>query len=386
MSELRRHQRVYTVIMPFVRLFLKLKFNYTCDDLSKIEGPYLLLPNHNLELDPLIVAAATRKHLYFVASEHVMRKGIGTKLLMYFFKPIIHQKGKQGVYTVKEMMKTLKSGTSVCIFPEGNRSFNGLTGEMMPAIGKVARRSGAKLVTFRVEGGYLSQPRWSQTLRKGKMQGKLVHVYTVEELKSMTDEQVNEAICRDLYEDAYATQEKEHVAFRGKNLAQGLETTIFSCPVCGQISTLHSEGERFWCDCGFSAVYDVYGMLTDASGSQYTVTELDLKQQEKLQAMVKNHSGEEVFFSDTVTVYEIGSDHALLGTKEEKLGAYGDRLECGERKISWKNVQGMAIYSRNSMILHVAGESGHLEIKSGPSFSALKYLYLYQLYSAKEEV
>lgn len=60
----------------------------------------------------------------------------------------------------------------VCIFPEGNRSFNGLTGDILPTIGRVAGRCGMKLVTYRIEGGYLN----------------------------------------DLYEDAYATQQKERIA------------------------------------------------------------------------------------------------------------------------------------------------------------------------------
>jgi len=107
MNELRRHRLVFKIV-PIIDLFLKLKFNYKYDSLSKIEGPYLLLANHNLELDPAFVGVAAKKHLYFVASEHILRKGIGTWLLMTFFKPIIHQKGRQGMNTIKEMLKTLK--------------------------------------------------------------------------------------------------------------------------------------------------------------------------------------------------------------------------------------------------------------------------------------
>lgn len=385
MSELQRHRMVYKVLMPFILAFLKLGFRYSCDDLSKEEGPYLLLANHNMDLDPLMVGAVTKKQLYFVASEHIMRKGFGTWFLMYFFKPIIHRKGKQGVYTVKEMMKTLKAGRSVCIFPEGNRSFNGLTGDMMPAIGKVARRSGAKLITLRIEGGYLSQPRWSTTFRKGKMRGRVMHRLSAEELNAMTDAQVNELICADLYEDAYATQEREPVAFRGKNLAKGLEAAIFTCPDCGKIGMLHSEDNRFWCECGFSAVYDTYGTLTDAKGNTYTVTQLDAMQREALKKRVEARKEAEAqpgaaepFFSDCVTLYEIGNDHTVLKTTEGSLVAYLDRLECCGRTIFYKELQGMAVYARNSIVLHVTGAEGQLEIKSAPSFSALKYFYLYK--------
>jgi len=379
MNELKRHQLVYKLLCPAIRIFTKWKFNYEFDSLEGIEGPYLLLPNHNLELDPLLIGVAVNKHLYFVASEHITRKGFVSWLLMRYLKPIIHKKGRQGVYTVKEMLKTLKSGTSVCIFPEGNRSFNGVTGEMMPAIGKVARKSGAKLVTYRIEGGYLTQPRWSKTLRKGKLKGRLIHEYTLEELKSMTDEQVNNAICRDLYEDAYATQKQERIPFKGKNLALGMETTVFCCPQCGQFGTLKSKGNEVFCTCGFRAEYDVYGDLTDTKGRKYTVTELDEMQKKALEALVEAHQGEEPLFSDQVTLYEIDSKHQCTGTRECTLAAYQDRFECGEYKVPFATMQGMAIYSRNCTVLHPEGVDGFLEIKSGDSFNALKYLYLYNL-------
>ena len=379
MNELKRHQLVYTLACPVIRVFLKWKFNYEYESLEEIEGPYLLLANHNLEMDPLLIGVAVNKQLYFVASEHITRKGIASWLLMRYLKPIIHKKGKQGIYTIKEMLKTLKAGTSVCIYPEGNRSFNGVTGEMMPTIGKVARKSGAKLVTYRIEGGYFTQPRWSKTLRKGKLKGRLMHVYSLEELKAMTDDEVNEAICKDLYEDAYATQKKERIAYKGKDLALGMETTVFSCPDCGRIGTLRSEGNHVFCSCGFRAEYDVYGDLTDANSKKYTLTELDLLQRKNLESMVEHHQDATPLFTDDVTLYEIDVNHQCSGTTEGTLVAYKDRFECCGKVLSFERMQGVAIYSRNSMVLHQEGMDGHLEVKAGDHFSALKYLYLYNL-------
>ena len=211
MQELKRHKIVFAILHPFISAFARWKFCYTYDSLRDVEGPYLLLPNHNLELDPIIVGVAAKHHLYFVASEHLSRKGFVTKLLNYFKKPIYHQKGRAGAHTVKEILKTLRSGTSVCLFPEGNRSFNGQSLAIPTATGKMAKRSGVKLVTYRFEGHYLTQPRWATSLRRGKLRGRLVHVYTPEELQAMTDQEDNDAIIRDLWEDAYETQAREMV-------------------------------------------------------------------------------------------------------------------------------------------------------------------------------
>ena len=383
MDELRRHQIFYKCVLPFVHVFNKWKFNYKFDSLKEIEGPYLILANHNLELDPLLIGDAIGKHAYFVASEHLLRKGFVSKLLMYFLKPIIHMKGRQGAKTVKQMLRTLQEGHRVCIFPEGNRSFNGVTMEMQASIAKVAKKAKVKLITYRVEGGYFTQPRWSTNLRKGKIQGRLIHVYEPEQLAQMSDDQISEAIITDLHEDAYETQRREPIQFRGDNLAFGLESTIFTCPVCGAMGKLHSEKDRFYCDCGFEATYDVYGYLTDKEGKQYTVTELDRLQREALKQKTVNWEADRPLFEDQVTIYRIGANHELIGTEVGSFKAYLDRLECGGESLDYAGMDGMAIYSRNAMIIHHPSVEGHLEVKSDIAFNALKYLYLYNFVNEK---
>ena len=62
MNEVRRHRWVYHALLPVIEVFLKWKFNYEYDDVSKVEGPFLLLANHNMELDPAVVGSAVGKH------------------------------------------------------------------------------------------------------------------------------------------------------------------------------------------------------------------------------------------------------------------------------------------------------------------------------------
>ena len=379
MDEYKRHVRTYRFFRPLIKPLIRRKFNYTYDPIPVSAAPYFLLCNHNMEYDPILLGLASPSHTYFVATENVLRKGFISKLLMRYLKPIIHTKGKAGLQSSMEILRQLKAGHNVALFPEGNRSFNGVTGPIFPATGKLARRSGASLITYRIQGGYFTQPRWGLSLRRGKVCGKLVHIYTPDELKSMTDEEIIAAIERDLHEDAYETQSHDPVAFRGSNLAAGLEAALFLCPKCGKIGTLHSRDDRIECSCGFSAVYDVYGGLTDTDGEKRTVTAWDTWQRRQLSALRETADADTALFSDHVTVRQI-RDHAVQKTVSADLTAYRDHFTLGDTVILTSEIEGAAIFSRNTLTAHVDAQ---YEIRGAEDFCALKYLYLFD--SMKKE-
>ena len=375
MDEHKRHVRAFRFFGAFVTPIFRRKFHYSYDPIPVSASPYFLLCNHNLDVDPILLGMAAKQQIYFVASENIMRKGLATRFLLRYFKPIIHTKGKAGLQSSMEILRHLKSGYNVALFPEGNRSFNGVTGPLFSATGKLARRSGASLVTYRMEGGYFTQPRWSIQLRRGKLHGKLVHIYTPEELKSMTDAEIIAAIERDLHEDAYETQQREHAAFRGRDLARGLEAALFTCPKCGRIGTLYSHGDTISCDCGFAATYDVYGDLTDQNGVRHTVTDWDIRQREELAEHRNAAEPDTVLFSDDVTIHRI-EDHVIQKTFPAKLTAYRDHFTVNGAKIDPAQIEGSAIFSRNVLTAHMDAQ---YEIRGAENFCALKYIYLFNL-------
>ena len=384
MDEYRLHRAIYRTVRFWGAPIVQAIYGYSCENLKGIPGPILLLANHNTDMDPGFVGIASEEPIYFVATEKILRMGLLSPVLMHLFHPIIHYKGKAGISSVKEILSRLKDNKNVALFPEGNRSFNGLTGDFLSSTGKMAKRSGATLVTYRLHGGYFTSPRWSTGLRKGRIRGEIANIYSPEKLYSMTEEEINEAIRKDLHVDAYADQEKERIPYRGKDLAHGLESTLFACPQCGAVSSLHSEGDRISCICGYSAKYDEYGYLHDNKGHTITITQLDALQRERIRSL-SCQMEDVLLFEDAVQAETIGSDHKVLSVEKTTLRAWRNRLSVGEEVMPFQQITGMAINQRNLLILHLSEGDRHLEVSGDISFSALKYLYLYQLARNKYE-
>ncbi|MBR3785776.1 MAG: 1-acyl-sn-glycerol-3-phosphate acyltransferase [Firmicutes bacterium] len=382
MNDIKRHKLSYRVIRKLAMPIFKTMFNYQFPIVDQVKEPYIVLANHNLELDPALVALAFPQQMYFVASEHILRKGFGGWFLMHFLKPIIRMKGKVEVKTVAEILRTARAGHNVCIFAEGARSFNGRTCSILPSTGKMVKRSGSALITYRMEGGYFSQPRWSLSLRKGRIQGVVAGIYSSEELKAMSEDQVNALIVRDLHEDAYATQAKDPVPYKGKKLALGMESTLFLCPKCGQTDTMQSNDTSITCSCGTRFTYTEYGDLLSPEGEKRSITEWDLWQQEQLRLRYESAvaaSSEEAFFSDEVTLFAIDENHEIQNTQKGTLTAYSDRIECCGRSFFYEEMLGLDIFSRNFIVMNYGKDAAHYEMKGDLMFCALKYLYLYKL-------
>ena len=90
-----RHQKLYRLLTGVLDGYICRKLNYTYEDFDPgaIEGPLIIIPNHACAWDPLLIGAAMKKRqMYFVASEHLLRKKIAGPLISYLAGPIPRKK------------------------------------------------------------------------------------------------------------------------------------------------------------------------------------------------------------------------------------------------------------------------------------------------------
>ncbi len=381
---LARHKRVFRFCMVTLSGIIKSIYGFHPEKANIGKGPFLITANHNGELDPAFLAMSFSEHMYFVSSEHVFRKGFLSWLLVYFFAPIARVKGMTDATAALNIIRAIKRNTNVCLFAEGNRSYNGVTGPIFPATGKLAKATGASLVTYRLEGGYLTTPRWSRTTRKGHMRGYVVNVYSPEQLKQMTPEEVNDHIREDIWEDAFDRQLAMPYRYKGKDLAKGLENAIYFCPKCGKPGTLHSEGDMFSCSCGLRVRYTETGFFekVDACDPELpftTVRDWDFWQDKRIIEYAASLKEDEIAYSDEdVMLIAVEGGHKDSVAEIGTLSISRQALSVGSHHFPLDRVSSIALVGVYKMVFSMDGKSYELRAAKTP-YCGRKYFTFYEL-------
>jgi len=374
----RLHICFYAVMRQLLTLPIRWLLNFQPVPVPVTENPYIVVSNHNTDFDSILLGISFRKHMYFVASEHIFRTGWLRKLLVCFLDPIPKRKGGTDVGTAMQMMRRLRRGNNVALFAEGNKSFHGATCPIHPATGSMVRASGASLVTYRLEGGYFTSPRWSHTLRRGRMRGGAVNVYSPQALSGMKDAEINRVIARDIDEDAYRRQEEDTVAFKGKKLAEGIQNALYICPRCHAFGTVTGRDDQVLCGCGLQATYTDTGYLESEHLPFKTLEEWGHWQRGYLKTLVEKAGDEPVFQDANQTILRIYPDHHTEEVARGTLSMGRKGLQCGAFLLPLEQMQGLEIYGRNTVVFSGGGDSRY-QVESATERSGLKYFETYQL-------
>ena len=378
MKHYRLHKFMFVILRRTVVPFIQHTMRYKYDKKKGPDVPTLIISNHNTNLDPVLVALSFSRHMYFLTSEHALRKGFKSKLLRFFFAPIPINKSRIDVTAIKDILRRLKAGASVCFFAEGDRSFNGITSPISSSTAKLVKTSGADLITFRLEGGYFTAPRWARRQRRGKMAGRQINKYSGAELKSMTIEQINSLIERDIYEDAYERQKANQVRFQGKNLAESIETVLYLCPRCEKIGTIRSEGEHFFCGCGLDVEYCDTGFLRGNGLPFSTVKEWDLWQTEKLDELIRNAGDQPICVDEEQTLLMVRSavESTPVGQGTMRIGR--NFFHCAGLEFPLEQITRISVTGQMTLIFALRDGVSY-EVYSKTPRSALKYREIFRI-------
>ena len=372
-GQLKKHFIAYKILRPLVYFVAKVVLNYKCTPAPYIEEPCLILANHTMDWDPLLVACSFRKPINFLASEHAMRMGFLSKIISTFFAPIQRVKGSTDANAALSLVSMVRKGVSVCLFPEGTRSFNGKTDKLHPTTARLIKLCNSTVVTYRIEGGYLSSPRWGHGLRRGRVRGQVVKVYSATEIKNMSADELVSCVNNDLAENAFDRQIKSPCKYKGKNTAEGIERVLYICPFCHKIGTVKSEKDKIICSCGLKIKYNEYGFF---EGDDFPFKSVDKWNEWQIEYMSELVDNDNVYIKDEdQELYILNNEHSLTLIGVDSLSTDGKNLIFGDNKYPFDKIKMSTIRKQDIVFSY---EGVNYEIHSHKIRSALKYLFVYE--------
>lgn len=381
------HDCFYHFVKFLVRPYLLLT-HYSWKRYKPKAKNYLVLSNHVTNWDFFLVGMCLPKQMYFVASEHILRKDFTGRLIKFLVDPIPRKKGASGSEAAKAIIDRLQHGKNVCMAVEGSRCFNGETGSISPSNAKLVKDSNVSLITCAIHGGYLINPRWSNKKRKGPYWGEIVHEYTPEELKKMSDEELNKRIYEDIRVDAFEDQRNKMAKYSCKNRAEHLERALYLCPDCHNFSALKSEGNRFYCTrCKMDLTFNKYGFFESNSNEKIkfdNVLDWDKWQVSFLPEKLSNYkdSDKVIFEDDQQSLFEVKDGiKTLIG--KGKLSMYNNRLEICSLVFQIDEIVKMSL-SMSDNILFTTADQKYYEIRTAYPRSSLRYLMAVRYFQGKQ--
>ena len=237
------------------------------NDLKEFNQPYLLLSNHYGRYDPFIISHFIKKRPNFISSDAILRdRIIGT-----LFKGLGAMPKKKGVrdsHIIREMVKVVRSGGALSLFPEGTRTWSGETQFMDPSIAKLVKLLKVPVITAKMMGAYSFDPRWAKSIRRASMEIDYSLAITAEEIDKFSEEEILAIIRGDLYQDDIEFQRKEKTVISSNVRAEHLDLVLFQCPMCKNFGDFQSKGNHIACNiCEEIIVVDKYGFFRSESGS-----------------------------------------------------------------------------------------------------------------------
>ncbi|MBQ8994996.1 MAG: 1-acyl-sn-glycerol-3-phosphate acyltransferase [Oscillospiraceae bacterium] len=256
---------LYAFGVNLMYFYMKIFFNLHLETIPirDIDGPVLVVANHQSLFDFGIVSkAALPKQLRFVISSHFFHNSVLNKFFR-FIGAISKKQFVPDTVSVRKVLRQVRQGHSIAIFPEGQTCYSGENAAIDPGIGKLAKLLGIPVVNVQIRGNYLRRPKWAT----GKTYPSIVEaktslLLTKEQIAEMSAEEIGTVIISGISYDEFVWQKEKMYKSRNPRSAEGLESLLFLCPSCGSEFTIKTSGRHVTCShCGYDVVLNDYGLF-----------------------------------------------------------------------------------------------------------------------------
>ena len=373
-----RHRFTFDFLRAILIPYTTWKYRVKADRFQEQgDRPYLIMLNHQTPFDQFFVAMSFSGPIYFIATEDLFSKGWISSVIRYLAAPIPIKKQTTDLHAGKPCMKVAKDGGTIALAPEGNRTFDGKTVYIKPSIVKLAKALRLPIAIYRIEGGYGVQPRWSNTVRKGKIHAYVSRIIEPDDIKAMSDDELYELLLKELDVNEGVVDG----TYRHPKLAEHLERAMYVCPHCG-LSEFESSTDIIRCKkCGRQVRYlptkELKG-IGEPFPFRFTTEWYDY-QCDFINSWDPRPYRDAPLYRDTSKFFNVVlyKNKELLN-KQASVALYGDRITIDDMVFSFDETSAVTVTGRNKVNIYFGDRV--YQLKSHKRFNALKYVNIFNRY------
>lgn len=272
--ETRAYRWLHDIVRPCIRVPMQWYYRIDAENTElfrMVRPPYLVIPNHVMTWDPLLVSFFVRDPIHFVASDANFRSSFASWWLRRF-GAIAKSKLRDDFGTLRTVMDLLRTGKVVGVFAEGERTWDGTTLPVIPSTAKLIKAARVPVVVPVLKGAYLSLPRWAFKSRRGRVQIEYRLALTADEVERMHVDEIRVRLEQVMFHDEDAYEAEKRFPFTSARAAEPMQLLLFYCPRCASLNCMKSHKRRLFCtSCAYEVVFSRRGrFLADEHGESGT--------------------------------------------------------------------------------------------------------------------
>jgi 1-acyl-sn-glycerol-3-phosphate acyltransferase len=128
-------------------------------------GPFLLLCNHQSNLDPILIQSVAPRPVHAMAKSTQFAVPVVGSLMRHLWSYPV-RRHRVDPQAVRLSLRYLREGTGVCIYVEGERSWDGRLQKPRRGTIRLALKAGVPIVPAVITGSYEAWPRWDRRIRR----------------------------------------------------------------------------------------------------------------------------------------------------------------------------------------------------------------------------
>ena len=256
-------KKIFYMIYRYVMKIVGKKYNATftkIDDINKCKGPCFVIFNHLSRIDHFYTNEITypkrvnmlagyseffRSHLHFAFKHNnvLPKKNYATDFV-----------------GTKAMLSIVKQGGSISFAPEGLASNDGMAKPIVPNTGAMLKKFGIPVYFVELRGQYLQNTKVCLDVRRGKTFAKISLLFSADDLKRLSGEEIDDIINDHIYHDEYKWQKEQHIKWETNGrICENLDDLLYRCPKCGSEFKMEAKDNYIKCThCGNGATMDDY--------------------------------------------------------------------------------------------------------------------------------